>query len=68
LIKWLVMITKPESKFLKVKCEGCRNEQIIFNKAAMPVKCLVCGRELATPTGGIAIIKTKVIEVLDSFR
>jgi len=62
------MTTKPESKFLKVKCEGCRNEQIIFNKASTPVKCLVCGKELAVPTGGMAVIKTKIVQVLDSFR
>ena len=55
----------PESKFLKVKCTKCRNEQIIFSKVAMEVKCLVCGKVLAEPTGGAADIKAKVIQVLD---
>ncbi|MEK6887809.1 MAG: 30S ribosomal protein S27e, partial [Candidatus Aenigmatarchaeota archaeon] len=27
----------PKSKFLKVKCKKCRNEQIIFNKTATVV-------------------------------
>ncbi|MBN1323127.1 MAG: 30S ribosomal protein S27e [Methanotrichaceae archaeon] len=53
------------SKFLKVKCNDCENEQIIFGNAATAVKCLVCGRTLAEPTGGKAQIKTQIIEVLE---
>lgn len=54
---------KPKTKFLKVVCGKCKNEQTIFNKAASNVKCLVCGAELAESTGGKARIKTKVLEV-----
>jgi len=54
---------KPDSKFLKVTCSKCKNEQIIFNKATSKVKCLVCGSELAEPTGGKAKIKSKVLQV-----
>ncbi len=50
------------SKFLKIVCSKCKNEQIIFNKLAMPVKCLVCGLQLAEPRGGKAKIKAKVIQ------
>ncbi|NPV62911.1 MAG: 30S ribosomal protein S27e [Methanotrichaceae archaeon] len=53
------------SKFIKVKCNDCENEQIIFGHAATVVKCLVCGRTLAEPRGGKAEIKTPVIEVLE---
>jgi len=42
-------------KFLLVKCE-CGNEQRIFSHASTEVKCQVCGRLLATPTGGKATI------------
>lgn len=52
------------SKFLKVKCTKCKNEQIIFEKPAMRVKCLVCGTILAEPTGGRGVIKTKVMGVM----
>jgi len=52
------------SKFLRVKCVKCKNEQVIFNKASSVVKCLVCGEVLAEPTGGKAVIKTKIIQVL----
>ncbi|NYT01839.1 MAG: 30S ribosomal protein S27e [Methanosarcinales archaeon] len=53
------------SNFLKLKCNDCENEQIIFSKAATVVKCLVCGRTLAEPRGGKAEIKTQIIEVLE---
>ncbi|MCD6557462.1 MAG: 30S ribosomal protein S27e [Candidatus Aenigmarchaeota archaeon] len=53
------------SKFLKVKCKKCKNEQIIFNKASTPVKCLVCESELLETTGGKSKIKTSILEVLD---
>jgi len=59
------LIIKPDSKFLKVVCSKCKNEQIIFNKASSKVNCLVCGTELADSTGGKAKIKSKVIQVLE---
>ncbi len=57
------MQQKPKTKFLKVSCGKCKNEQTIFNKASSNVKCLVCGEILAESTGGKARIKTKVLEV-----
>ncbi|HNX39739.1 MAG TPA: 30S ribosomal protein S27e [Methanothrix sp.] len=53
------------AKFVKVKCNDCENEQVIFAHASTVVKCLVCGRTLAEPTGGKAEIKTAVVEVLE---
>jgi small subunit ribosomal protein S27e len=53
------------SKFLKVKCTDCQNEQIIFGNATSKVDCMICGRTLAEPTGGKAIIKTQIEEVLE---
>lgn len=50
-----------ESAFLKVKCSDCGNEQIIFNKAASTISCLVCGATVATPTGGKASVKGEVV-------
>ena len=55
----------PKSRFLKVKCKKCRNEQIVFNKASTVVKCLVCDTVIAQPTGGLAAIQTKIEEVMD---
>lgn len=58
-------ILKPTSKFLKVTCSKCKNEQIIFNKAATNVHCLVCNAELAESRGGKAKVKAKVLQVMD---
>jgi len=52
----------PTSKFLRVVCGKCKNEQIIFNKASIVVRCTNCGKELAFPTGGESEIDAKVLE------
>ena len=57
-------IKEPKSKFLKVRCNKCNNEQIVFGSASTDVTCLVCGKEMATPRGGKAAIKARVLEVL----
>jgi len=53
------------SKFIKVRCAGCNNEQVIFNKLSTEAKCLVCQKTLAKSTGGRAEITAAVIEVLN---
>ena len=55
---------EPKSKFIKVRCKKCKNEQVIFGKASTKVKSLKCGGRLAKPKGGKASIKAKVKEVL----
>lgn len=59
------MIITPKSTFLKVKCGQCKNEQIVFDKAATEVKCLVCDKVLAVPTGGKVELDAKVITSLE---
>ncbi len=59
------MVGEPNSKFIKVRCPKCKNEQIIFGKSASEVKCLVCEKILAEPTGGKTRIKARVLEVLE---
>jgi len=59
------MLREPTSKYIKLRCSKCKNEQIIFGKASTAVKCLVCGKVLGTPTGGKAKIKARVLEVLE---
>ncbi len=58
------MIPKPNSQFLRVKCEDCGNVQIVFDRAASVVLCQVCGATLAKPTGGKAAIRGEVLGVL----
>jgi len=67
-------MTKEKSKFLRVKCENvrdektgqtCNNEQTIFSRASVSVKCLVCGQVLAEPGGGeVKLLKARVLEAL----
>ena len=59
------MERETKSKFIKVRCNKCKNEQIIFGKASTRVNCLVCGEELLEPTGGKSKIKARVLEVLE---
>lgn len=59
------LIKEPTSKFIKTRCSKCKNEQIIFGKTATEINCLVCGKSLATPTGGKTKVKGRVLEVLE---
>lgn len=59
------MLQEPRSRFLRVKCNNCPNEQVIFGSASSVIPCQTCGATLAEPTGGKAIIKTKILEVLE---
>jgi small subunit ribosomal protein S27e len=52
------------SKFYRVKCPDCENEQIIFEKASTVVDCVVCGRVLAEPTGGKISLKAEKLAEL----
>jgi small subunit ribosomal protein S27e len=51
-------------RFIKVRCQACKNEQIIFEGATTKVKCLICGAVIAEPKGGKAELKAKLIETL----
>ena len=54
-----------KTKFIKVRCKKCKNEQIIFEKASSEIKCLVCKEILASPTGGKSKIRSRVLEVIN---
>ncbi len=61
----MVLRREPTSKFIKVRCPKCKNEQVVFGKAAKVINCLVCGRVVAEPTGGKIKVKARVLEVLE---
>lgn len=52
------------SKFIKIRCPKCKNEQIMFGKPSTQIECLVCGKPLAQPTGGKSKVKARILEVL----
>jgi len=61
----MIKIREPTSKFVKIRCPKCKNEQIMFGKASSKVACLVCNKILAEPTGGKSKIKARILEVLE---
>uniref|UniRef100_A0A7C4JK89 Small ribosomal subunit protein eS27 n=1 Tax=Ignisphaera aggregans TaxID=334771 RepID=A0A7C4JK89_9CREN len=61
-----ILIPEPKSKFLRIKCNVCGNEQVAFENATFPARCLVCGTQLVQPTGGKAkLINAEIVKVLD---
>jgi small subunit ribosomal protein S27e len=56
---------EQSSKFIKVRCPKCKNEQVVFGKASRTINCLVCGRSIAEPTGGKIRVKARILEVLE---
>jgi len=63
--EWEELIPEPRSRFLRVKCLKCGNEQLVFSHAVNKVACNVCGAELLEPSGGKAIIKGEIVTVLE---
>lgn len=59
------LVKEPSSKFVKLRCNKCKNEQIIFGKSTTEVKCLVCNQVIASPSGGKAKIKARILEILE---
>ena len=62
---WNKLIPKPRSVFLRVKCQKCGNEQLVFSNAVNKITCNVCGELLAEPSGGRAKINGDVQAVLE---
>ncbi|MHA2408049.1 MAG: 30S ribosomal protein S27e [Candidatus Ranarchaeia archaeon] len=63
--RWTDLIPRPRSKFLRVQCLDCGNEQIVFSNAASLVKCDVCESILAEPRGGKATIHGEIINIYE---
>ena len=54
------------SKFLRVHCRDCGNEQIVFERATTVINCAVCGSILTRPAGGKAqLTGASVAEILE---
>jgi len=60
-------LNETSTKFLKIKCSKCKNEQVLFERASSKeLVCLVCKTKLAYSTGGkINITGGKVIKELN---
>lgn len=58
-------LRENRSKFFRVKCPDCENEQVVFEKASTTVECVVCGKVLAEPSGGKAQFRAEVLATLE---
>jgi len=63
--EWETLLPRPKSRFVRVKCPDCGNEQVVFDHTATSVKCNVCGTVLAEPTGGKAALKGEIVASLE---
>tara|TARA_B100000945_G_scaffold8919_1_gene7245 strand:- start:421 stop:609 length:189 start_codon:yes stop_codon:yes gene_type:complete len=60
------MMSELRSKFLKVRCNDCPEEKIIFDRAATTINCTQCESTLVIPKGGRAeLANCAIIEVLE---
>lgn len=62
--KWENLIPRPRSRFLRVKCLDCGNEQTVFSHSSSTVRCNVCGAVIAEPAGGKAKLHGEIVEVM----
>ncbi|MEM1537194.1 MAG: 30S ribosomal protein S27e [Candidatus Nezhaarchaeales archaeon] len=56
------LIPTPKSTFIQVRCPDCGNTQTIFSHAATLIRCQVCSRVLAKPTGGKVKVDAKIVK------
>ena len=57
-----ILIPGPRTKFYRVKCGGCGNEQTIFSAASTKVKCLVCNKDLGSTGASKITLATKALK------
>jgi small subunit ribosomal protein S27e len=55
-----ILIPEPSSKFNKVKCQECDEEQIVYSHSTTQVTCNSCGNILSKSTGSKAKINGKI--------
>jgi len=59
-----ILIPEPSSKFQKIKCSECQEEQIVYSHTTTVIKCNSCGNPIAEPTGSKAKLNGKVSETI----
>ena len=56
------LVRKPRGYFVRLKCSGCGNEQIVFSAASRTVHCLSCNQVLAESGASRITPKAKVVK------
>ena len=59
------IIPRPKTKFYRLKCPGCGNEQNVFSAASTRVTCVVCNAELAKTKASKIETKTKILKIFN---
>jgi len=60
-----ILIPKPRSNFLSVRCTSCQEKQVIFSHATSDINCKSCGNPIAKKAGGKSAILGEIISILD---
>ena len=55
-----ILVPNPNSKFQKIKCMECDEEQIVYSHSTTEVKCNSCGNTISEPTGSKAKNNAKI--------
>ncbi len=55
-----ILVPEPSSKFQKVNCNECNEENIVYSHASTEVTCKSCGNIIAKPTGATAMLYGKI--------
>ena len=55
-----VDIPLPSSRFHRLECDECNEEQVVYSHATTEVNCDQCGSPLAKPTGSKARLSGKI--------
>ena len=56
-----IPIPEPGSRFNKVKCNECGEQQVVYSHVATIITCNSCGNILARPTGSLAEINGEIL-------
>jgi len=56
-----IPIPSPNSRFQKISCKECNEENIIYSHVSTQVTCKACGNTIAEPTGSVAKIYGKFL-------
>ncbi|BCU68552.1 30S ribosomal protein S27e [Sulfolobales archaeon HS-7] len=59
-----IPIPEPKSKFLRIKCPNCSNEQVVFSHSSFQARCTACGTILIESRGGQAKILGEIVKVM----
>ena len=55
-----IPIPEPSSRFNRVKCNECGEQQVVYTHVTTAITCNSCGNVIAEPTGSLAKVNGTV--------